>query len=112
MATIFGTLYWTGHLPDDDDVELAAKPVFSGDYGEQWQYMATEPVIQSLCEAMRRTEAFAEVCDPNPERSRFGALTSNLTAGLGSFTLNGSQTISVKTASNSTSPSVATGGIE
>jgi hypothetical protein len=67
MTTIFGTFYWTGHLPDDDNVERAPKPVFSGDYGEQWQYMATEPVIHSLCDALRLSETITDLCDPNPE---------------------------------------------
>ncbi len=67
MTTIFGTFYWTGHLPDDDDVEQASHPIFSGDYGEQWQYMATNPVIQSLCDALRQSETITDLCDPNPD---------------------------------------------
>ncbi len=67
MTTIFGTFYWTGHLPDDDDVASAPQPVFSGDYGEQWQFMATKPVIQSLCDSLRMNESISDVCDPNPE---------------------------------------------
>lgn len=67
MTTIYGTFCWTGHVPDDDDVEQAPQPVFSGDYGEQWQYMATEPVIRSLCDALRRGANITDLCDPNPE---------------------------------------------
>jgi hypothetical protein len=67
MTTIFGTFYWTGDLPDDDDVERAPEPIFSADYGEQWQYMATEPVIQSLCGAMRLDDTVTDLRDPNPE---------------------------------------------
>ena len=67
MTTIYGTFYWTGDLPDDDDVERAPEPVFSGDFGEQWQYMATDPVIQSLCDALRLEETVRDLHDPNPE---------------------------------------------
>ena len=67
MTTIFGTFYWTGDLPDGDDVGRAPKPVFSGDHGEQWQYMATEPVIQRVCDALRLDGAVTDLQDPNPE---------------------------------------------
>ena len=67
MTPIFGTFNWTGPLPHDDDVERAPKPVFSGDYGEQWQYMATQPVIQHLCDALRRDETVTDLREPNPE---------------------------------------------
>ena len=67
MTTIFGTFYWMGDLPADNDVERAPEPIFSGDYGEQWQYMATEPVIQNLCSALRLDETISDLHDPNPE---------------------------------------------
>lgn len=67
MTTIFGKFYWTGDLPDDEDVEGAPEPVFSGDFGEQWQYMATEPVIHAVCDALRSEEMVTELLDPNPE---------------------------------------------
>jgi len=67
MTTIFGKFYWIGELPDDEDVERAPEPIFSGDFGEQWQYMATEPVITSVCDALRSEEMVAEIDDPSPE---------------------------------------------
>ena len=67
MTTIFGKFYWTGVLPDDDDVERAPKPVFSGDFGEQWQYMATGPVIKNVCNALRSQVMVSEMVDPSPE---------------------------------------------
>lgn len=67
MTTIFGKFYWMGELPDDDDVEAAPEPVFSADFGEQYQYMATEPVIASVCNALRSDKTVAELDDPNPE---------------------------------------------
>jgi len=67
MTTIFGKFYWMGELPDDEDVENAPEPVFSRDYGEQWQYMATEPVIANVCDALRSGELVAELDDPSPE---------------------------------------------
>lgn len=66
MTTIFGKFFWTGHLPDDDDVERAPEPVFSGDFGEQWQYMATEPVIRCLCDALLLDETISDLRDPSP----------------------------------------------
>ena len=67
MTTIFGTFYWTGDLPDDKDVERTPEPVFSGDFGEQWQYMATEPVIRSLRDALNSDETVSDLRDPSPE---------------------------------------------
>lgn len=64
---IFGKFYYTGELPDDDDVARAPEPVFSGDFGEEWQYMATEPVIASICDALRTDAMVAKDDGPGPE---------------------------------------------
>lgn len=67
MTTILGTFYWTGDLPDDDDVERGPERAFSSDDGEQWQCMATEPVIQSLCDALRLDKAVRDLHDSSPQ---------------------------------------------
>lgn len=64
---ICGTFYWTGDLPDDEDLERAPEPVFSSDFGEQWQYMAARPVIHRLCDALRLDATVSDLCEPSPE---------------------------------------------
>jgi len=46
--TVYGTFYWTGDLPDDEAVGLPPATKVSDDFGEQWQYQATEPVANSV----------------------------------------------------------------
>ena len=67
MTTICGKFYWKGELPDDEDVANAPEPVFSGDYGEQWQHMATKPVIANVCDALLSGELVTDLDDPSPE---------------------------------------------
>ena len=51
---VSGTFVWTGHIPTDDEIgEPPAKKV-SGDFGEQWQYQATEPVVQSIVHSLKQ----------------------------------------------------------
>ena len=55
---VSGTFVWTGHIPTDDEIgELPAKKV-SGDFGEQWQYQATEPVVQSIVNSLKQSGDF------------------------------------------------------
>ena len=67
MTTSAGKFYWTGALPDDDDVERAPEPIFSGDFGAQWQYMATDPVIKNVCNGLRSQAMVSDMVDPSPE---------------------------------------------
>lgn len=50
---IQGDFRWTGDLPDDDEIESWPKPEFSVNFGEEWQHLATRPLMEEVCGLLR-----------------------------------------------------------
>jgi hypothetical protein len=55
---------WKGCLPPDEAVGADAATRYSGDYGEQWAYQATEPVAVAVLAAVRKLGHATDVSAP------------------------------------------------
>ncbi|TWT89614.1 hypothetical protein [Stieleria varia] len=58
---IHGDFCWTGDIPDDDEIADAPNPLFSVDFGEEWQHLATRPLMTAVCRLLRSDPTVADL---------------------------------------------------
>jgi hypothetical protein len=65
LFTFEGSFHWNGPFPADEEVGAPPARRISGDFGEQWQYQATEPVARAIHHTFRQNGLTTEEHQPH-----------------------------------------------